>query len=341
MKSKAKIGIAPALSGLGGMVSFQAKFLGALERRQVQHSFDLDDAGLSAALLIGGPRSGLPLRGRQDLRVVQRLDGINWLHRKLPTGAKHWLRAEIGNALLRRVRERVADAVIYQSHFVQEWWHKSRGSKGEEHVVHNGVDLEHFHPSKGKRKEGKDIKLLMVEGHLEGGYEIGLLSAIQLLNELSQRHKEAVQLSVAGMVDKAVRQKAERQAQGAIEWLGVIENGRLPEHYRRADMLFSGDLNAACPNAVIEALACGLPVVAFKTGALAELVSESAGQLADYGGDPWNLDPPDIAGLAEAALAVKADNKGYREGARARAEEAFDLEQMMDRYLEVLLADGD
>ena len=45
------------------------------------------------------------------------------------------------------------------------------------------------------------------------------------------------------------------------------------------------------PNSVIEALACGLPVVSFDTGALPELVTPGAGRVVAYGGDPWRLDP--------------------------------------------------
>ena len=45
----------------------------------------------------------------------------------------------------------------------------------------------------------------------------------------------------------------------------------------------------------MEALACGMPVVSFDTGALPELVTQDAGRVVAYGADAWRLEPPDIA----------------------------------------------
>jgi glycosyltransferase involved in cell wall biosynthesis len=88
---------------------------------------------------------------------------------------------------------------------------------------------------------------------------------------------------------------------------------------------------------VIEALACGLPVVGFDSGSLTELVQGKAGVVVPYGGDPWKLDLPDFASLAKATLPLLADSKPYRQAARALAESQFDLEHMTDLYLQVLL----
>lgn len=340
MKNEPTIGIAPPLKGLGGMVSFQKKFISALDARGIAHSFDLSDRDLEAILLIGGPRSALRISKsrRAAVRIVQRLDGINWLHRKTQTGWRHWLRAEANNAMLRRVRNSVADSVIYQSRFVQEWWHKQQGaSDAAEHIIHNGVDLELFSPKSTKPATSSTLRILMVEGNIGGGYELGLGTAIDLLRYLRDEQGREATLSIAGNVARSLKQRSNAEIGEGIEWLGVVDNMELPIHYRAADMLFSADLNAACPNSVIEALACGLPVLAFKTGALPELVDEDAGILAEYGGEPWELDEPDITALADAALQVKEQQKQLRQGARARAEAAFDLNAMTEQYLDVLL----
>jgi glycosyltransferase involved in cell wall biosynthesis len=56
-----------------------------------------------------------------------------------------------------------------------------------------------------------------------------------------------------------------------------------------------------------------------------------------YGGDPWKLEKPDVPRLAEAAVEILENQARFRAAARQRAEEAFGLERMVERYLDVLL----
>jgi glycosyltransferase involved in cell wall biosynthesis len=165
----------------------------------------------------------------------------------------------------------------------------------------------------------------------------------QRLHELTGR---AVELAIAGEVTEPARaqlqatlaSQPESTGCGALRlsWLGKVEPDSIPALDCTGHLLYSADLNPACPNTVLEAMACGLPVVAFDTGALPELVQGEAGRLVPYGGDPWKLDPPDTEGLARAAAEVLADQARYRRGARARAERAFGLERMVQGYLEAL-----
>jgi glycosyltransferase involved in cell wall biosynthesis len=106
---------------------------------------------------------------------------------------------------------------------------------------------------------------------------------------------------------------------------------------RSSHLLFSVEVNPPCPNSVIEALSCGLPVVGFDTGSLSELVQGDAGRLVSYDANPWKLEPPDIKALADAAAEVLDDQQRFRTSARERAEAVFDLEDMVDEYLKVLL----
>ena len=54
--------------------------------------------------------------------IVQRLDGINWVHRIHWAGLRYTVRAIYGNANLSFIRGRLADHVIYQSQFIKRWW---------------------------------------------------------------------------------------------------------------------------------------------------------------------------------------------------------------------------
>jgi glycosyltransferase involved in cell wall biosynthesis len=91
---------------------------------------------------------------------------------------------------------------------------------------------------------------------------------------------------------------------------------------------------------VIEALACGLPVVAFDTGSLPELVGEGSGRVVAYGANPWKMETPDVAALVQAAEEVLIRQDTFRQAARARAEALFGLDQMVQAYLDQLLGNG-
>jgi glycosyltransferase involved in cell wall biosynthesis len=146
---------------------------------------------------------------------------------------------------------------------------------------------------------------------------------------------------VAGRVSPEVQRRWEQRAGNLpgnlpIRWAGLLSQQQIPSLDRSAHLLYSADVNAACPNSVIEALACGLPVLAFDTGALPELVTGDAGRVVPYGGDPWKLEPPDIDALANGALEILQGGNSFRSASRRRAESAFSLDKMVDEYLRIL-----
>lgn len=350
-----RICLTPRVSGVGGMVSFQHKLADGLLKRGIQVGYDLQAEPYQAVLVIGGTRhlAGLWRLRQRGIPVVQRLDGMNWLHRMhgsgIPSsGLRHFLRAEYGNLILNLIRNRLTSQVVYQSRFVQGWWERKHGpTRVPSRVIYNGVDLGVYTPQDPESPPADRGRLLMVEGSLMGGYEQGLQVAIELVERLaqtwSQRAGKPVEFVVVGRVPPELQRHYESRLAASpagktlVNWVGLVERERIPAIDRSAHLLFSADINAACPNSVIEALACGLPVAAFDTGALPELVIGDSGRIASYGGDPWKLDRPDVAALAAAAGEILDEPGRFRKAARQRAEEAFGLEAMVDAYLDALL----
>jgi len=331
----------PKLAGVGGMVSFQAKLAAGLLRRHYEVCYSLADRPFDAVLVIGGTRNlkGLWQARRSGIPIVQRLDGMNWLHRRRKTGLRHYLRSEAGNLLLALTRARFADRIVYQSHFARQWWQRVYGvEKAPGAVIYNGVDLAVFSPDGPHRRPDQRYQILLVEGSLAGGYEGGVETAVKLGELLHGERQLPVEVVVAGKMSAGLQRHWRERASFPLRFLGVVPHERIPEIDRSAHLLYAADLNAACPNSVIEALACGLPVISFDTGALPELVQGGAGRIAPYGGDPWRLDPPNLEGLAQAALDVLRNQDRFRIAARRRAEDAFSLEGMVDAYLSVLLS---
>ncbi len=185
-------------------------------------------------------------------------------------------------------------------------------------VVLNGVPLDAY-TSQGTETRLEDrIRLLLVEANLGSGYDIGLTWAVELAQRLQVRSRRDVELVVAGRAPEELRRRVDHAAKTATTWLGVVPPDSIPALDRSAHLLFASDVMPACPNSVVEALACGLPVVSFDTGALPELVEGDAGRIVAYGGDAWKLEPPDVDALAEAAAEVVANNAQFRRG-RERA----------------------
>lgn len=337
--AEAKICIIPHKLGLGGPASFQSGLVTAMQRRGVSVSHDPRDPSLSALLVFGAAQDFADVRyaQRSGVRVVQRLNGMNWVHRRKFTGVKHFIKAEFGNLRLRQLRN-TADRIIYQSEFARAWWQRQFGAlEKPQTVIHNGVDLGLFSPEPVKLPADR-VRVLMVEAHYGGGYEGGLEAAGRLIQRLNQGGNGIFELVVAGDVPAESRRKVE-SAGIPVEWLGIVKREDIPAVNRSAHLLFSGDINAACPNSVIEAMACGLPVIGYDTGSLAELVGVDAGRVAPYGGDVWRLEPPDVKALTDAAIRALELRDRLSSGARRTAEMRFDIEAITGKYLAVLLGE--
>ena len=322
----------------GGMASFRLKFEDGLRRRGIEITHNPDDTS-DIILVIGGTRHLLPLwrAKRRGVRIVQRLDGINWVQRARWSGLRYTVRAELGNLLLAFIRNRIADRVVYQSEFIRGWWEDWYGPvRARAHVIINGVDLGAYSPTGESGVPAQPpYRLLVVEGSLAGGLDTGLQAAVRLGEILSETYP--VHLTVAGKIDARMQAQLEKESRFPIELVGVIQRERIPELMRASHLLFSAEINPPCPNSVIEALACGLPVVGFDTGSLRELVGEKAGRLVPYGGDPWKLEAPDVPALSNAAFEILQNQERFRPAARTRAEEILGLDKMVDDYLKFLL----
>jgi glycosyltransferase involved in cell wall biosynthesis len=321
------------------MVSFKSKLSKGLIDRGYSISTDLADTPYSAVLVIGGTRDLIGLRKarRNGIPIIQRLNGMNWIHRRRWTGLRHFLRAEYGNLILSYLRSRLADRIVYQSEFSHRWWEGAFGpTRVPWSVVYNGVDLERYTPNGSENVPQEGVRILLVEGAIAGGYEWGLETAVQMAEQYQTAHSRNIELMVVGRISDALQQRWKNKTAVTLTFTGAIAPERIPEYDRSAHLLYAADLNAACPNSVIEALACGLPVVAFDTGALSELVKGQAGRVVPYGGDSWKLQPPDIHALVEASHEVIEQQSSFRQAARSRAEEAFGIDRMLDGYLEAL-----
>jgi len=84
------------------------------------------------------------------------------------------------------------------------------------------------------------------------------------------------------------------------------------------------------PMAILEAMACGLPIISTNVGAIPEVIRE--------GVEGFLVDPGDVEGLADRMIRLGRDSqlrKRMGRAARKRAEQSYGLETMFERIMEV------
>ena len=161
-----KIAVVPAVHGLGGMVSFQGRFMAGLEKRGIAVTRDLSEPEVQAALIIAGTRQvgSLLAARRRGVQLVQRLNGMNWLHRVQPTPLRAYLRSEMNNWLLALIRRSIVHRIVYQSQFSRWWWDDRFGSLTKPFsVVYNAVDLDVYRPSGVVVPPNGQVRILVLE----------------------------------------------------------------------------------------------------------------------------------------------------------------------------------
>jgi len=339
MRTIKRVCLIPTYSGVGGPASFQMRFTREAARQGVEVCTDLDDRPFDAVLVVGGTRQlGKLWQVRQSgVPIIQRLDGFNWMHRAAKASLPYRLRAEFRNLILRVIRRRMAARIVYQSEFVVRRWEQVFGRLDTPHeVIHNGIDLAQFSPEGPHERPAERFRIMLLEGTFHGGFDFGLRLGLDLAAELAETHGLNIEVMAAGQISPKLVAKWDAYSRVPVTWLGVVDRAAIPDLHRSAHLYFSGELHPACPNAVIEALACGLPVAAFDTGALPEIVTGDAGRVVPYGADSWRLEMPDIPALARAAAEILGDQPRFRLAARQRAEAGFDIRHTVSRYLEAI-----
>ncbi len=207
-------------------------------------------------------------------------------------------------ALNRRLAKRF-DAVVVTSQFAAD---EFRDTPARLELVPLGVDLTTFNPAAGTPEEDGVLKLIYA-GRLsrEKSPQLAVATAAELY-----RRGRAVRMDLFGTgPDQAELESIAGDA--PIFFHGFVDGrAELAKRYAAADVSLS-----VCPAetfglAVLEAMACGTPVVTANRGGASELVDATAG--ANGAADP--------ASLADAVESlVPRLSPALRAGARARAEQ--------------------
>jgi glycosyltransferase involved in cell wall biosynthesis len=234
---------------------------------------------------------------RPGCRLVHRVDG--------PVGAYRGYDDGTDRRIVELNRE-LADATILQSRFSLEKHLELGLELRETTVVPNAVDPAIFHPPEERELlAGRKARVIV------SSWSVNPRKGADTFAWLDRNlDRERFELTYLG------------QAPVGFEWIraiGPLASDEVAAELRRHDVYVAASRDDPCSNALLEALACGLPAAYLESGGHPELVGA--------GGLPFRADE-ELPGVLERLV---ADLDAYRAAISVPS-----ISSVADRYLEVL-----
>jgi glycosyltransferase involved in cell wall biosynthesis len=176
-------------------------------------------------------------------------------------------------------------------------------------VVARGVDTQRFHPAhrsaalRAQWGAGADTLVMVAVGRLAPEKNLDLV-----VQAHAAMRATGADVKLVFVGDGPQRAALQQRCPDAV-FAGMLRGDELAAHYASADLFAFASLTETFGNVTLEALASGLPVLAFDTAA--------AGDWVRSGHNGWLIDTDDAAGFVQQAAALA------REPARVRVAAAL------------------
>ena len=203
----------------------------------------------------------------------------------------------------------------------------------EQQIVYlpNGVDIDRFRPINDKFKLRKEIG---VDSELMGVFvgrfvhEKGLFDLLDAWRSVREANSDAVLVLVGdGRLRPAVQALVEADPVLRVSVKLAGESRQVEKYLNAADCYVSASLTEGLSNTMLEAMACGLPLVSTAVSGAEDIIeNQQNGFVVPIG---------DSKALAKAVSAIFGNSDMAREmGRRSRqmAMERFDIDKVIDRY---------
>lgn len=183
-------------------------------------------------------------------------------------------------------------------------------------TIHNGVDLTRFRPmDRTNNLKLPKFKILGVAAIWDA--RKGLVDFAELRSKLSEDYE----ITLIGLTPKQIS-SLPKGINGIQRTQNVEE---LVQLYSDANVFLNPTYSDNFPTTNIEALACGTPVITYRTGGSPEAVDKKTGIVVEQG---------DVNGLVEAIYRMKKEPLSSAD-CRKRAEDYFEKDKCFEKYIEL------
>jgi glycosyltransferase involved in cell wall biosynthesis len=221
-------------------------------------------------------------------------------------------------------------SLLTQASVVTSPWALRRYKLFHKVLIPLGTDVEHFRPAEARRPgdEADRLPRVIMVGRVV--YEKGAHVAVEALRHCRDAGHpfELVICSDGPHMPEVKAAVAARDVGSLVTFRGFISEQELIAALQSADVAVMPSLwEESFGYTAIEAMACGLPVIASNTGALGSIVGELGPEMIFERGDAVQL-----AGRLQWLLADRARRRAKGEAARRLALEKYDLRRMLHAY---------
>jgi glycosyltransferase involved in cell wall biosynthesis len=240
------------------------------------------------------------------------------------------------NTILKR-----ADAFSAISPEIASEWTSSRIPSEKIHLIPNCVDTNRFVPVDAAQKISLRNKLNLPQNAIIAIYTGRLVSykglplLLKVWNEIRRKH-ENVLLILAGTggldihncEDELKKYVKVNGLEKHVLFAGAVQN--VPEYLQASDLFVFPTENDAFPSSVVEAMACGLPVVATPVGAIKTIVADGeTGALIRPGNHEQLFQALDVM-LSDTALASRLGDAAHQS-----VQGLYSAEAVSKKYLDL------
>jgi glycosyltransferase involved in cell wall biosynthesis len=196
-------------------------------------------------------------------------------------------------------------------------------------LIPNGVDSKHFHPDTSWSEKREQVVVCVAQLRYQKGIDVLLQAWRLVLQQLPQ----TVQASLILVGNGPIQSQLDYMAQalgiaGSVEFAG--EQKDVAAQFHRGAIAVLPSRFEGMPNALLEAMACGLACVATRVSGSEDIIQHGVNGLL--------VESEDYRGLAQALLALFHDPglaERYGQEARATIEQHYALEHITDTYIEL------
>lgn len=224
---------------------------------------------------------------------------------------------------------RLCHGIVCNSHELVYAMSERGVSKARLTYVPNGVDTDRFKPTP-KKLDPRNALIVTVARLARDKDQKTLLSAFAIVNEHFPQAR--LRLVGEGPEEENLRKFAQKhlseEAAAQIEFAGASANPA--EHYAEADIFVLSSVLESQPNAILEAMSCGLPICATEAGSVQRMLSGNG--LVSQPGDEKALANNILACLRSPAMAEQMGR-----AAREKAESDYSFHAMVGAHQEIFM----